>query len=78
MPGPFTDAGWGGWFVWRSFSYAIEEVTAAGFDIMTKTMEIDSKAMRKISDDETIVLVAESQAGAYRISMPVRLLFKLA
>ena len=40
--------------------------------------EVDSKAMRKVTDDETIVLVAESQVGAYKISMPLRLLLKLS
>ena len=78
IPGPFTDAGWDGWFVWGSFGYTIEFLDATGSMLTTATQIVDSKAMRKITDDETIVLVAESQVGAFEISMPLRLLVKLS
>jgi len=78
VPGPFTDAGWDGWFVWRSFSFDIEFNDSTGVWHPSIQQEVDSKAMRKITDDETVVLVAESQGGAFDISMPLRLLFKLS
>ncbi len=78
IPGPFTDAGWDGWFVWRSFSQHVEFIDGTGFLITRMAHEVDSKAMRKITDDETLVLMAESQAGAFKISMPLRFLFKLS
>ena len=78
IPGPFTDAGWDGWFVWRSFSTAFEFADATGRMIVSERQEVDSKAMRKITDDETLVLMCESQAGAVDISMQLRFLFKLS
>ena len=78
VPGPFTDASWEGWFVWRSFSNVYEFHTAASALLLSVSQEVDSKGMRKVSADETIVLVAESQSGGFDISMPIRLLLKLS
>jgi len=79
IPGPFDDANWDGWFVWQSFSYRFELVDGTGdFYPASSEIEIDSKAMRKISQNETIVLVMQSQVGAMSISAPLRLLFKLS
>ncbi len=78
IPGPFDDAGWDGWFVWQSFGIAYESGSAIGVENFATNIEVDSKAMRKIGDEETIVLMAESQTGAFQISMPVRMLLKLS
>ena len=78
IPGPFTDASWDGWFVWRSFSMNWEFDDASGVRFSTKDQEVDSKAMRKVNDDETVVMIAESQVGAFDISMPLRMLMKLS
>jgi len=78
IPGPFSDAGWDGWFVWRSFNFTQEFLDATGIFLNFVNQEVDSKAMRKVTDDETIVLVAESQSGALKISMPLRMLLKLS
>ena len=78
IPEPFTDGDWPGWFVWRSFSFLYEFQDATGTGIQTIDFEVDSKAMRKIGQNETIVFVAESQAGAFQVSSPVRMLIKLA
>jgi len=78
IPEPFTDADWGGWFVWRSFSYHLEFNDVTGIESFLWDFEVDSKAMRKISPNETIVIIAESLAGAYAISAPLRVLVKLS
>ena len=79
VPGPFDSADWTGWYVWRSFSLHLDVQSAVGFDVQSMiNMEVDSKAMRKIYPNETFVLVAESQAGAFDISMPLRTLVKLS
>ena len=39
--------------------------------------EVDSKAMRKVSANETIVTMAQSQQGAFDISASLRTLVKL-
>ena len=78
IPGPFTDAEWNGWFVWRSFSYVVEQSSDVGVMQAAKFQEIDSKAMRKIATNETIVQVAESFLGTFQISTPLRMLLKLS
>ncbi len=78
IPGPFDDAEWDGWFVWRSFAMKIDSVTQTGVFRSSWTQEVDSKAMRKVTDNETCVVVAESQSGAFQISMPLRVLLKLS
>ncbi len=81
IPGPFDDAGWDGWFVWGSFAGRFDVTTdigREGFANTSMNFEVDSKAMRKISDNETIVLMAESQTGAFAIAMHLRMLLKLS
>ncbi len=78
IPTPWTESSWDGWFVWRSFGINLEFIDGTGFGLWNQTQEVDSKAMRKVTQAETIVLVAESQSGAFDISMPLRLLLKLS
>ena len=78
IPGPFTDAGWNGWFVWRFFSLALDFDDATGLRMIQHAQEVDSKAMRKMTDDEMLVLVAESETAGFSISMPLRILMKLS
>ena len=78
IPGPFTEAEWDGWLVWHSFSMFLEFGDATGRFMADRAIIVDSKGMRKISDNETLVVVAESQSGAFSISAPIRTLFKLA
>ncbi len=78
IPGPFDDAGWDGWFVWGSFGDTYEFSDATGILSVSKDHIVDSKAMRKVTDDETIVFMAESQSGAFDINMPLRMLLKLS
>ncbi len=77
IPEPFSDADWGGWLVWRSFSYTFEFADATGVNFVNWSFEVDSKAMRKVSPNETLVIIAESQVGAFEISAPIRTLVKL-
>ena len=78
VPEPFNDADWGGWMVWRSFAFRQEFSDATGILNQERTFEIDSKAMRKISPNEVLVTVAESQVGAFSIATPWRVLVKLS
>jgi len=77
IPGPFTDSGWDGWVATMLLSGALEFGTEGSF-IWIEGVEVDSKAMRKVTDDETVVIMAESLLGTVRIDLPLRLLFKLA
>ncbi len=79
IPGPWSDPDWGGWFVWQSFFKKLEFADASGLNYpFNSSYQVDSKAMRKAESNETVVLMAESQAGAFSIAMHVRLLFLLS
>ena len=79
VPGPWTDADWDGWFVWQPWALRVEFSDATGVLVPANVnWEIDSKAMRKVQFNETVVIVAESQAGAVIIETPFRMLIKLA
>ena len=78
VPGPWTDGDWDGWFVWQAFSLSLEVTTDISRIINDRIFEIDSKAMRKVNENETILLVVESQAVAIEVSVPIRVLLKLS
>ena len=78
IPIPFLDGAWGGWMVWRSFSYRFEFATAAAVNFPGWNFEVDSKAMRKVTPNEVLVLIGEGQGGAFSISVPMRVLVKLS
>ena len=78
IPTPWNEPSWDGWFVWRSFNASLQFIDGTGAFMWGIRQEVDSKAMRKVTADETIVFVAESQAAAFEISMPLRILLKLS
>ena len=78
IPEPFSDADWGGWFVWRSFANkVVASAVDDGIFPAAVTMEIDFKAMRKVTSNEVMVVVAESQIGAFNVFDGTRHLIKL-
>ncbi len=77
IPEPFSDADWGGWFVWQSFAYQFEFADATGVNYADWNFVIDSKAMRKVSPSEVVVQIVESFTGAFSVATPVRMLVKL-
>jgi len=78
MPEPFSDAEWGGWLVWRSFGYFLNVTSDIGRLMPDWNFEVDSKAMRKVGENEVLVTIAESQGGAFNISTPLRTLVKFS
>ncbi len=78
IPGPWTDPDWGGWLVWLPWSFAWEFGTAVGVQFRGVESIIDSKAMRKIAPNETLVVMGESQSAAAAVATSFRLLVKLA
>jgi len=78
IPGPFTDSGWDGWLATQFFSFRFEVISGDGVVWLPYTVEVDSKAMRKVTDDETVVVMYESFLGAVNVDAPIRQLFKLA
>ncbi len=78
MPGPWTDSDWDGWMLLQPFAFRYDLTTDVGRFISTIQIMLDSKSMRKMEANETLVMMAESQAIAFDISAPVRTLVKLA
>ena len=65
IPHPVTDAAWGGWFFHTYFANSMKFGTAVGIQYDRATnFEIDSKAMRKVDEDERLVAVVENSSGA--------------
>ena len=82
IPDPVTDMNWDGW-LWHSFFSLIQgsvfsaQVSAGSGN---KTLEIDSKAMRKLRASDTIVLVGEfieTGTAVMIVSGTTRILLKL-
>ncbi len=78
VPGPWSDPDWAGWFLWQAFRWQLEFADATGRQLFDRIFQFDSKAMRKVGANETLVLVAESQTGAFNIDMGYRILLKLS
>ena len=79
IPEPFSDADWGGWMVWTSFSYHFEFGSSVGQQFPNSVrIDIDSKAMRKVEPNSSLVFVVESFEGAFLMSEQVRVLQMLA
>jgi len=78
IPGPFDEASWDGWFAHGFFSMKLDVTTDVGRLLIDRVQEIDSKGQRKVSDGETIVIMCESNLGAFDISLQQRMLLKLA
>jgi len=66
VPHPFTDAAWGGWLYHTYFASRFRFVSAVGVSFAdgVTTQVIDSKAMRKIGENERLVVVVENIASA--------------
>ncbi len=87
IPGPFTDAPWGGWFWHEYFHLRGVAAQSQGADIPRNTtgdmfLKIDSKAQRKLGENQTIVGMIEvgaeqGTAGAVFVA-DTRMLFKLS
>jgi len=71
IPTPLTEGGWDGWLLHRYFDVA-RSVQAGGPGEYTR-LELDSKAMRKANEDESLVGVLEiAENGVAQMSAQVR------
>jgi len=61
VPHPGSDAGWGGW-LWHSyFAGRLSFASATGYaPNQVHQLVVDSKAMRKVGDNERLVLVVQN------------------
>ena len=76
IPGPWTDSSWDGWFVHQFFAYRFEVTTDIGRLIASISIPFDSKAMRKVGTNESVVIMVESQLVAFNAAVMFRMLVK--
>ncbi len=66
IPGPHTNADWDGWYVWAAITGRYEFSSAAGFEgNFGQRITIDSKAMRKIEDNMSLVIMIENGSATH-------------
>jgi len=76
IPTPITEVGWDGW-LWHSFFTVLGGLSGGADGAGFQRIVIDSKAMRKMNEDEAIVLVSEQievGTATATITMDVRML----
>ena len=65
IPGPVSEASWDGWFLWFSVQNVFSFTSGVGTDSQGgRLFEFDSKAMRKVEDNESVVVMYESGANS--------------
>ena len=77
-PHPDTDAAWGGW-LWHSYYGSQTRIaTAVGWNELSGGFIIDSKAMRKVGENERLIIVVENSSPFGMIySVSIRILSKV-
>jgi len=81
IPKPFTDASSDLWFMHRFWAAPVAEAgTGASLQNISQDVDLSSKAMRKLTDDETVCLVIENASAIHgaEYTFNVRLLSKVA
>ena len=80
IPGPYTNADSDLWMLHEFWSCPISLATAVGIAQLDRQYQLDSKAMRKMTPEESLAVMIENGAGtagaAYRLDL--RVLAKLA
>ena len=83
IPGPLTELDWNGWMVHQTFK-VMQKTTISDDNFGPGTLytsEVDSKAMRKFNDNETLVAVLEvvevGTGPSMRVMWDSRILLKL-
>jgi len=81
VPTPVTDSGSDLFFVYQRMMAEMTFGTAASFQTVLQTFEIDSRAMRKVESGQDLIEVVEVEAGAQSdgciLTGAVRFLIKL-
>jgi len=64
IPAPYSNASWDGWMVHQYFHAPMTFGDATGFAALGATFEFDSKAMRKITPDDVLVVMVENASAS--------------
>jgi len=78
-PSPFLDAGDEVWLYWRSLMSRGEKGAGTVIGTMTRNYEIDAKAMRKITDGDSLIVNVSNHnaANGFNVAFQSRFLFLL-
>ncbi len=79
IPGPATDCGWPGWFVFGYITQRFTFVSAVGVEPnMATAYDFDSRAQRKIESEQDLAFMVENFSGAHGLEFAVsfRMLIK--
>ena len=80
IPTPIADRGSDLFFVYEMGFGVVENDSSVGFDEMGRAWHYDSKAMRKVNDDQDIIVTIESESlndGGMQVINGARMLIKL-
>lgn len=80
MPGPITDAGWGGWQYHQFISVHTPDALLFGTEAATLNQDVDTKAMRILKSNEVIfamIEVTEIGIAVLQVHFDSRMLLKL-
>ncbi len=78
IPRPFDDDDWPGWLVHGYYMGHFEFQSGVGIMMVSGQQVIDSKAMRKVGLNETLVWMVESNSSAVDVILHARVLMKLS
>ena len=78
IPAPYTNGGDDGWFVHQYFAAPLRFGDATGFSNIAQSFEFDSKAMRKLSPDDRMVVMIENASAVHGLQflLDFRMLLK--
>ena len=80
LPGPQTNSDWDGWLWWYGFSYRLQVLSQSGMNPnFVHEIVVDSKAMRKIGEQDALVYMAENASAShvFNVAVNTRELWKL-
>jgi hypothetical protein len=81
VPTPITEQEWDGWIFWHAFSVRAPAAFDGTMAAIFRSVEIDSKAMRKLREEDSIyaaVEVIEQGTSALNVGLDTRILLKLS
>ena len=80
IPTPITDSSSDLFFLHQYFASGVRVADATGIANLTRTFHFDSKAMRKVSEDQTLVVTVENSSATTGLEyiLQFRMLLKLA
>jgi len=78
IPAPYSNGGDDGWFVHQYFAAPVRFADATGFGNITQSFAFDSKAMRKLSPDDRMVVMVENASAVHGLQflLDFRILLK--